>query len=193
MTCHNFPECGCDPATRCEHGYSTLLAKLAAVDELIAQMQHDILVLELLKTRRAVAEIRAERDDGRIFWSVDLVEGVAKGAFEKQWADRGLTWDAASDTAKDYWRGITHDILTKGVMAHHCEHPEGSQPVKRDLSPQQLKVMQLVARGLQNKQIAIEIGVSLSAVKCHVHAALWKLDVHNRTQAAIQFNQWQRL
>ena len=47
----------------------------------------------------------------------------------------------------------------------------------RDLSPRQLEVLQLVAGGLRNKQIAWELGLSEKTVKMHRGIAMEKLGV----------------
>lgn len=54
-----------------------------------------------------------------------------------------------------------------------------------DLTPQQMKVLAMVAKGLLNKQIAYELGVGEATIKAHVTAILRKLGVHSRTQAVI--------
>jgi DNA-binding NarL/FixJ family response regulator len=54
-----------------------------------------------------------------------------------------------------------------------------------DLTPMQLKVLALVLGGMLNKQIAYELGISEATVKAHMTAILRKLDVGNRTQAAL--------
>jgi DNA-binding NarL/FixJ family response regulator len=53
------------------------------------------------------------------------------------------------------------------------------------LTPQQLRVLQMLQEGLLNKQIAFELAISEATVKAHVSAILRKLDVNNRTQAVI--------
>lgn len=74
--------------------------------------------------------------------------------------------------------------------------PEGAVPAASDtpvelaqrlmeLTPQQLKVLTLMADGLLNKQIAYELEVSENTVKVHVSAILRKLGVNSRTQAAV--------
>lgn len=54
-----------------------------------------------------------------------------------------------------------------------------------NLTPQQFKVASMVRRGLLNKQIAYELGVTEATVKAHMTEILRKLGVNSRTQAAM--------
>jgi len=53
------------------------------------------------------------------------------------------------------------------------------------LTPQQFRVLMMLADGLLNKQIAAELGVSEATIKAHVTAIFRKMDVRSRTQAAV--------
>ncbi|MGF1474043.1 MAG: response regulator [Geminicoccaceae bacterium] len=53
------------------------------------------------------------------------------------------------------------------------------------LTPQQLRVLKLIAEGKPNKIIAYEIDVAETTVKAHITAILRKLRVHSRTQAVL--------
>ena len=53
------------------------------------------------------------------------------------------------------------------------------------LSPQQFRVLALVAEGLLNKQIADRLGVQERTVKAHLTAIFERLGVRNRTQASV--------
>ncbi|MCR6496126.1 LuxR C-terminal-related transcriptional regulator [Thermomonas sp. S9] len=53
------------------------------------------------------------------------------------------------------------------------------------LSPQQFRVLTLVADGLLNKQIADRLGVQERTVKAHLTAIFERLGVRNRTQAGV--------
>ncbi|WP_306522928.1 response regulator transcription factor [Rheinheimera sp.] len=55
------------------------------------------------------------------------------------------------------------------------------------LTPQQFRVLKMIADGLLNKQIAYEMNVQETTVKQHVSAILRKLEVNNRTLAGIMF------
>lgn len=56
----------------------------------------------------------------------------------------------------------------------------------RELTPQQLRVLDLIRCGLLNKQIAYELGISETTVKVHVSEILRKLRVMSRTKAIIE-------
>ena len=59
--------------------------------------------------------------------------------------------------------------------------PEESGP---GLTRRELEIMQLVADGLSNKEIGVQLGITEGTVKNHVHNALEKLQLENRIQAA---------
>jgi DNA-binding NarL/FixJ family response regulator len=53
------------------------------------------------------------------------------------------------------------------------------------LSPREMEILQCVTRGMSNKEIAYSLGISHQTVKNHMTAILQKLDVEDRTQAAV--------
>ena len=57
------------------------------------------------------------------------------------------------------------------------------------LTPQQYTVLASIANGRLNKQIAYDLDIKETTVKKHVSAILLKLDVYNRTQAGLVFQQ----
>ncbi|MBA8877173.1 response regulator [Phyllobacterium myrsinacearum] len=60
----------------------------------------------------------------------------------------------------------------------------------RRLTPQQGRVLGMMASGMLNKQIAHELNVSEATIKAHVSAVLYKLGVESRTQAVIRFSRF---
>jgi two-component system, NarL family, response regulator LiaR len=60
-----------------------------------------------------------------------------------------------------------------------------ARPERDDLTPREREVLALIVRGMANKRIARELGVSEKTVKTHVGHVLAKLGVTDRTQAAL--------
>ena len=66
------------------------------------------------------------------------------------------------------------------------ELAHGGRPRPSDLlTPRELDVLRLIARGRSNKRIALELGVAEKTVKTHVGHVLAKLSLTDRTQAAL--------
>lgn len=57
-------------------------------------------------------------------------------------------------------------------------------PSDVELTPTELKVVQLVARGMANREIAIQMKVSQRTIESHVSNMLGKTGLHNRTELA---------
>ena len=53
------------------------------------------------------------------------------------------------------------------------------------LTPAEAAVLRLVDAGLSNQQIALELSIVVGTVKCHLHRVYEKLQVRNRTEAAM--------
>jgi DNA-binding NarL/FixJ family response regulator len=58
-----------------------------------------------------------------------------------------------------------------------------------DLSPREREVASLIARGLTNRQISIELSISERTAANHVARILKKLDLHSRAQIAGRVNE----
>ncbi|WP_193175479.1 response regulator transcription factor [Oricola nitratireducens] len=83
---------------------------------------------------------------------------------------------------------LAGEIALPDDMNLGSEHdPEIGELIRRlrTLTPQQARVLGMLAEGLLNKQIAYELGVSEATIKAHVSAVLQKLNVDSRTQAVI--------
>lgn len=55
----------------------------------------------------------------------------------------------------------------------------------KPLSPRETEVLDMIARGLTNAQIATRLGLSVHGVKFHLASVYRKLGVANRTEAAV--------
>lgn len=61
--------------------------------------------------------------------------------------------------------------------------------MKPELSRRERDVLLLIVKGLNNKQIARELGLSLNTTKHHVSRLFDRIDVASRLQAAIWYTQ----
>ena len=68
---------------------------------------------------------------------------------------------------------------------HHGEPaaPATPEPAEPPVTPREKEILGAIARGLQNKEIAQELGISLATVRNHVHNILEKLEVHSKLEA----------
>jgi DNA-binding NarL/FixJ family response regulator len=91
-------------------------------------------------------------------------------------------------------KDVLHDELVTAIRAVYeggSYLPAGiaaalaAQMPRPDLSARELQVLELVVQGLLNKQIAHALNISEYTVKNHVKNILEKLEVEDRTQAAI--------
>jgi LuxR family maltose regulon positive regulatory protein len=91
-------------------------------------------------------------------------------------------------------RGIAVEFIDKLLVAFFAEQEQNRPdpwpiPVSalaEPLSARELEVLQLIAAGLSNREIAEELIVAVSTVKTHIRNIYGKLDVSSRTQALVK-------
>jgi LuxR family maltose regulon positive regulatory protein len=114
--------------------------------------------------------------------ALDMAE---PGGFIRTFVDEGtsmaeLLYEAAA-------RGILPVYTSKLLSAAEAEkHPDTItpfQPLVEPLSPRELEVLQLIAKGLSNREISERLFLAVDTVKGHNHRIYGKLGVNNRTQA----------
>jgi two-component system nitrate/nitrite response regulator NarL len=82
---------------------------------------------------------------------------------------------------------VVDDTLTgKLVAVLQGEHAETAKAASAEtLSPREMEVLALLARGASNKVIARELGCAETTVKLHLKHIMRKLQVSSRVQAAV--------
>ena len=80
-------------------------------------------------------------------------------------------------------RKVLEPQVTDKIIAHNLQQ---SRPkLHDDLTSRELEVLKLIAKGHSNQSIADTLFITLKTVKTHVSNILSKLEVEDRTQAAI--------
>ena len=128
----------------------------------------------------AIRAITTEFPDARILalttyeGDADIRRALEAGASGYLLKDMLLT--EVLTAVRAVWRG--ERVIPIAVAARLAEFPERS-----DLTDREAEVLQLVARGLSNKEVARAIGRTDETVKIHLKNAFAKLNVADRTEA----------
>ncbi|MEM7112496.1 MAG: response regulator transcription factor [Chloroflexota bacterium] len=86
---------------------------------------------------------------------------------------------------EDVYRGDVHlhPAIARTLVEQVTDSP--TNPPPPDLTKRELEVLQLIANGFTNQDIAVELGIVVKTVKVHVGNILKKLGLADRTQAAV--------
>jgi LuxR family maltose regulon positive regulatory protein len=149
---------------------------------------HVTRVMEILRLRALALQTRGDTAEAMIALKHALTL-AEPGGFIRIFVDEGppmarLLYKALS-------HGVAPDYVRRLLEAFPSAEPEQAVPSKRQtradliepLSERELEVLQLVAEGLTNPEIAARLFLSLNTVKVHTRNIYGKLGVRNRTEA----------
>ncbi len=161
--------------------------------EVLDQEIPDMIICDVMMPEMdGYALVEHVRQDPRMSWipvlflsakgqSQDRVKGLNKGAdvyMVKPFEPEELVAQVES-SLKQASRLIQHSG-TPGTESG----PTIQVPFDVELTPTELRVVQFVARGMANKEIAQELNVSQRTIESHVSNMLGKTGLHNRTELA---------
>ena len=75
--------------------------------------------------------------------------------------------------------------MTRAAEAIPITSSESSQAF--NLSKRETEIVQLVAKGMANKEIAADLSISVETVRVHLKHIYEKLHVRSRTEAAMKY------
>jgi LuxR family maltose regulon positive regulatory protein len=100
---------------------------------------------------------------------------------------------------------LVREVAHRGIQKQYCTRPlndfqqeqrtlerasgEGNAELVEPLSARELEVLQLLAEGYTNREIAERLYISLSTVKGHISNIIGKLLARNRTEAVARARQ----
>ena len=83
---------------------------------------------------------------------------------------------------------VLHPSIIAKLLAYTGQTGKDSDKPRREhlLSAREVQVMRLVAKGMSNKDIAVDLGLTVRTVKAHLSNIFVKLDVASRTEAILK-------
>lgn len=150
--------------------------------ELARQLRH-------VSPRMAIIMLTAFEDEEQLFQSMKL--GAAAYLL------KGISPDDLVTAVRNVSKGIyiiNDSILSRPTVASRvlrtfremtAEEPPEVQPLYSPLSAREIEILDYIARGNSNKEIAKSLKISDQTVKNHITSILKKLSVNDRTAAVV--------
>ncbi|MGH3322571.1 MAG: response regulator [Streptosporangiaceae bacterium] len=169
----------------------------AEAARMAVQLEPDVVLLDVRMPRRhgieACSAIRSDVPTAKIVILTvsdeeeDLFEAVKAGASGYLLKSIPVDEVAASVRAVHEGQSLIPPSMASKLLSEFAtiaKRKNRSVPAPR-LTGREMEVLQLVARGLANRDIAEELCISDNTVKNHVRNILEKLQLHSRMQAAM--------
>src|SRR5579885_522522 len=151
--------------------------------EIARQLRH-------IAPRMAIIILTPSEDEERLFQSIKV--GAAA------YYTRNITPDELAEAVRKVSHGeylINDDVLSKPQLASRVlksfreltveEEDNGTRDLYSPLSSREVEILDYIARGNSNKEIAKSLKISDQTVKNHITSILKKLSVNDRTAAVV--------
>jgi DNA-binding NarL/FixJ family response regulator len=161
--------------------------------DLVEERKPDILLIGSNNSAEIIADLRARDVDTRCIVLVDYDNGDSDVIFENLRAGahgymlRTVRPEEMVQGIKSVYGGGT--LMSKQyatrVLRRFNELADSRKQGLHTVSSREREIVDFMARGLSNKQIAYELGISTKTVKTHVAHIMKKLEAKNRTEAVV--------
>jgi DNA-binding NarL/FixJ family response regulator len=161
-----------------------------AVIDIDAPADGDLAITRQLKQRLpniGIIALTSNYNDVRLF---QALKAQAAACLSKE-----ITAEQLVETVRRVARGehpineslVTHPILADQVLRQFQELSRQSeaQPFMSPLTPREMEILDYIAQGFMNKQIAVKLGIGEQTIKNHVTSILRKLNANARTEAVV--------
>jgi DNA-binding NarL/FixJ family response regulator len=193
--------CLCDPQPVVQRGLEGLLqrndqfellaagSQLARVDELLSSRSHDVLIIERSFGMHAALEAINQHKQTHprlnvVVWASQisdiecfrLLQAGARGILKKT-ASPDLIFHCLERVAEGHlW---TEDL-------YNSPQTSLEQPRNRPLTPREVEVASLVAKGMKNREIGESLGIATGTVKIHLMHIFEKTGIRDRFELALR-------
>lgn len=161
---------------------------------LAADLRPDVLVIDILMPLKdgisAIQEITQANPDARILVLTsfpeddNILRAIKAGALGYHLKESAPEQLVESIRALHRGEVVLHPLVARRLI-QEVKQPQASHREDESLTPRELDVLRCLARGLSNQEIAEELHVSVRTVTTHIRNILDKLQLANRTQAAL--------
>jgi NarL family two-component system response regulator LiaR len=159
--------------------------------DLARQLRPDVVLMDILMPHvdgiEAITHIKAEMPRVEVIALTSVLQDGSVSDAIQAGAIGYLIKDTRGDqlvqAIRDAAEGRVHLSPEAAIrLAKDLRRPERVE----SLTKRETSVLKLVAEGLANKEIARRLSISEKTVKAHLNNVFAKLDVHSRTQAALE-------